>query len=233
MTKSKFLQSLIFFAIAFILTFIFNRFLPELSILGIDLKLIIVGFGPLLSGLFCYQIFNTANEYQISFSGIRPAITYTIVGIAVLLPLLLITKQSKATIIFSIITQFIYSLGEEFGWRHYLLNLTKGMNKWIVPFFMGTIWFFWHYSLIDEPIKVLTGQDIPIFVGIPITILILSILSFLWCDLTIKTQSVLIPTVAHAITKYGDQKSIGIVILLLLLLQIFWNKLKLGQVKTS
>jgi hypothetical protein len=229
MTKIKLLQSLAFFAIAYGLTFIFNRFLPQINLSGIDIKLIIVGFGPLLSGLICYQIFKTQNNYQISFIGVRPVITYAIIGIAILLPILLITKVSKEIIIFSIITQFIYSFGEEFGWRHYLLNLTNGMNKWVVPFFIGTIWFFWHYSLLDNPIKVITGQDIPIFAGIPLTILILSLLSFLWCDLTIKTKSILIPTVAHSITKYGDKTSILVVIFLLLLLQIFWNKLKIGQ----
>lgn len=233
MTKRNLLQALTFFAIAFGLTFIFNRFLSHIDFAGIDIKLILVGFGPLLSGLICYKAFNTSNNYQISLSGISPVITFSVVGIAVILPLLFINKFSKETIIISMITQIIYSFGEEFGWRHYLLNLTIGMNKWVAPFFMGTIWFFWHYSLIDNPIKVLTGQDIPLIVGIPLTILILSILSFLWCDLTIKTKSILIPTIAHAITKYGDKNSIGIVILLLLILQLSWNKLKLGQRKIA
>lgn len=227
---TKLIPSLTFFGIAFALTYTFDRFLPSILLTGIDFKLIIVGMGPLLSGLFCYAIFKTPNHYQISLQGSRPFITFTILGIAILLPILLNSNYSKETIIISIITQFTYSLGEEFGWRHYLLNLTSGMNKWVVPFFMGTLWFFWHYSLIDNPIKVLTGQDISVLAGIPITIFILSLLSFLWSDLTIKTKSILIPTIAHSITKYGDKTSIIIVILLLLLLQIFWKKFKMDPI---
>ncbi len=129
MIKNKLFQSLTFFVIAFGLTFLLDKYLPEISYLGIQIKLILVGLGPLLSGLICYKIFETKNEYQITLHGIRPIITYSIIAIAVLLPLFLIKKVSKETIIISIITQFIYSFGEEFGWRHYLLNLTKGMNK--------------------------------------------------------------------------------------------------------
>lgn len=106
MTRTKYFQVLIFYAMAFGLAFLLNRCLPEIKTAQIDIKTIITGFGPLLGGLFCYQFFGTKNTHRISLSGVRPVIRYGIIGLAVLLPLLLITRVSKERISFSFITQF-------------------------------------------------------------------------------------------------------------------------------
>lgn len=223
MQKKTLISVLTFFVLAVILTFLINQF-PPVHIWKIDITPILCGFGPLLSGMLCYQLFKTENVHQVNFNGLRPGITYGILGVAVLLPLLFINRLSKEAVLISILTQFVYSFGEEFGWRHYLQNATAGINKFVKPILIGTIWFAWHFSFIGNPIKVISGQDMPIVAGIPFCILILSILAFLWGDLVIKTKSILIPTIAHSITKFGDLYSVGIVLTLLLLLQIFWKK---------
>lgn len=231
MHKNKLIPLFTYFVLAFGIAFSLNRWLPDMRIVSVDLTAILTGLGPLLSGLICYRLFNLPNSYRITFSGVQPVITYAVLALMALLPVLFITKVPKTVIIASIITQFLYSLGEEYGWRHYLQNLTAGTSRWVWPFVTGTLWFFWHYSLVDNPVRVLTGQNLPPLIGIPVAILFLSLFSFLWGDLTVKTKSILMPAIAHSITKFGDGMSIGIVVTILLFLQIFWYKLKLGQPK--
>lgn len=214
----------VYFLGAFGLTFLFSR-LPEFSLGTIDVKEILCGWGPLLSGLICYKVFNVPNQYRISLNGAKPYLTWGIVLLALLLPFLTIHTVSKTTILSAVTSQFIYSLGEEFGWRHYLQNATHGLNPWGRYVLIGCLWFFWHYSFTNDPVRAMTGQPIPPLIGIPLCIGILAVFSFVWGDLVIKTRSILLPTVAHYLPKAGGTIALGIVVTLLILVQIGWKRI--------
>lgn len=125
-----------FFLIAFGLTFAFNH-LPAIPVYAVDLKStifytvdlkdIICGFGPLISGLTCYKIFKTKTDYSIG--GTQPIKAWISV-IACIVTFLFTNKtHSIAPNLLIISTQLIYCFGEEFGWRHYLQSATNGLNK--------------------------------------------------------------------------------------------------------
>lgn len=223
MNNSKLLPILVYFLGAFGLTFAFG-YLPELTLGTIDCKDILLGWGPLLSGLVCYRLFKVPNHYAVSLNGAKPYLTWGIVFLALLLPFLTINSVSKTTILSSVVSQFVYSFGEEFGWRHYLQNATAGFNQWVRYPLIGCLWFLWHYSFTDDPVRAMAGQSIPPLIGIPMFIVLLSVFSFIWGDLVIKTRSILLPTVAHYLPKAGGSISLGIVVTLLILIQVGWKR---------
>jgi membrane protease YdiL (CAAX protease family) len=116
----------IFFAIAFGLTSLASQ-LPDLAIGTLNIKLHLCGFGPLVSGLICYRLPKTRNAIGVSLLGTRSAFS-----VAVCLPLTAVcltqTKHDLTVVLVYALTQFVYCLGEEFGWRHYLQNATSFMN---------------------------------------------------------------------------------------------------------
>ena len=224
MNKGKLLPIIVYFLGACSLTFAFSQ-LPKLTLGAIDCKDILCGWGPLFSGLVCYQLFKIPNQYTISLNGARPYLTWGIVFLALLLPFLTINTVSKTTIFSSVVSQFVYSFGEEFGWRHYLQNATAGFNPWGRYLLIGCLWFLWHYSFTNDPVKAIAGQPIPSLVGIPLFISLLSLFSFLWGDLVIKTRSILLPTVAHYLPKAGGTVSLGILVTLLILIQVGWKRI--------
>ncbi|WP_460941526.1 CPBP family intramembrane glutamic endopeptidase [Spirosoma daeguense] len=142
-----------------------------------------------------------------------------------LLPFLTINTVSKTTIFSSVVSQFIYSFGEEFGWRHYLQNATAGFKPWERYILIGCLWFLWHYSFTSDPVRAMAGQPIPSLIGIPLFIILLSLFSFIWGDLVIKTRSILLPTVAHYLPKAGGTVALGLVVAVLILIQIGWKRL--------
>ncbi len=224
MNKRRLLSIGVYFLGAFGLTFLFSQ-LPKLMLGGIDVKDILCGWGPLLSGLICYKVFSVPNQHKISLSGAKPYLTWSLVFLALLLPFLTSYTVSKRTILISVASQFIYSFGEEFGWRHYLQNATYGLKPWGRYVLIGCLWFLWHYSFTDDPVRAMAGQPIPPSIGIPVSIGMLSLFSFIWGDLVIKTRSILLPTVAHYLPKAGGTIALGIVVSLLILVQVGWKQL--------
>lgn len=224
MKKGKLVPILVYFVGAFSLTFAFSQ-LPKWTIGTLDCTDILCGWGPLFSGLACYQFFKVPNQYTISLKGTKPYLTWGIVGLALLLPFLTINTVSKTTILSSVVSQFVYSFGEEFGWRHYLQNATAGLNAWGRYLLIGSLWFLWHYSFTKDPVQAMTGQSIPALIGIPLSVGGLSVFSFIWGDLVIKTRSILLPTVAHYLPKAGGTVSLSVVVALLVLIQVSWKRL--------
>lgn len=197
------------------------------------MKDILCGWGPLLSGLICYKVFNVSNQYRISLNGAKPYLTWSIVFLALLLPFLTINTVSKRAILISVVSQFMYSFGEEFGWRHYLQNATYGLNPWGRYLLIGCLWFLWHYSFTDDPVRAMAGQQIPPLVGIPLSIGILSLFSYIWGDLISKTRSILLPTVAHYLPKAGGTMALGIVVTILIFIQVGWKRINRHIATTS
>ncbi len=225
MRSNSVIQLLSFFILACGFTFLAS-FLPSINFYGVDVRTIICCMGPLLAGLFCYSVFKTENTYQISLTGVKPILIFPVFSLAILLPILLYKGLDRSAIIAVVINQLVIAFCEEFGWRHYLLNVTANCNRWLQAFIIGSIWVFWHFSYAVQPVEAILGKDLPILTGLLIAIPLLSVLAVLWGDLVMKTRSLLVPITAHSLLKFGDPITIGIVVVLLHSIQIFWYKLK-------
>jgi hypothetical protein len=189
MTKQTALSIITFFVIAFGLTFEFSK-LPAILFYSVDIKDFLCGFGPLISGLVCYKLFSTTTTYSI---GTQPLKIWVIVIISAITFSLTNSKNSFGFNLLFALSQIIYCFGEEFGWRHYLQSVTNQTRKWLQPFIIGFVWFCWHFSWLQEPIKAITAQNINASLPALIisAILVLTLISFLLALLMNKHQSVL------------------------------------------
>lgn len=228
--KQNVLPVLSFFVFAFTLSWLTNKFIPPVTVGPLDIKTILTGLGPALSGLLCYAFFKTPNTYHISLGGARPLLSYGLLILAVLVPLLMSQdRTNKAILTGSILTQLMYTLGEEVGWRHYLQNATRDFSKWGQALVIGVLWFLWHYSILNDPTTMLTGQAIPFYLGIPGLIILLTLLSQLLGSIVIRTQAVLLPTLIHYIGKVGSGSAALIIISLVLAIYLVWPKFSVKE----
>ncbi len=218
------IQLLTFFLLAFAFSFLANR-LPLSSFKGLDIKTILCGMGPLLSGILCYRIFKQPNSQKITIGGNRPYLAYGVLLIAASLPYLFSHAAGKQVLSLSIFSNLVYCAGEEFGWRHFLQNSLSATRRWLRPFIIAAIWFAWHFSFIDNPLQTLSPvQGLHPLAAAAVIYLFLSILAFLWGDITEKSQSLLFAITAHAVLKFGDMVTVASVLTLILVLHFSWKK---------
>ena len=222
MTKQTALSIITFFIIAFGLTFAFSKF-PSIPFYSVDIKDILCGFGPLISGLICYKVFATPTNYSII--GTQPLKVWLIVFISATTFILTNSKSSFRFNLLFALTQIIYCFGEEFGWRHYLQSATNKTNRWLQPLIIGLIWFCWHFSWLQEPLKAMTGQNMnaPLPAVIISVILSLTLISFLLGLIMNRTQSVLLPTVLHFASK-TNMPTIAVTLTLVIIVTLTWKK---------
>jgi membrane protease YdiL (CAAX protease family) len=226
MNKQTTLSIITFFVLAFAISFVFSK-LPVFSYQSINSKDIICGFGPLISGLICYQIFKTPTTYSIT--GSQPLKAWLVVLVAGV-TFVLTTKGDLGFNLIFFVSQIIYCFGEEFGWRHYLQSATNNLHKWLQPCVIGTVWFAWHYSWLPNPVAAMLGQNMNAPLPIAIMIAIFSLIlftSFLGLLIT-NTNSVLFPTVIHFILK-TNTPTLFITLSLVLIFIFTWDKFKIGQ----
>lgn len=123
--------------------------------------------------------------------------------------LLELIKQPM-TLLLTIAIYFFTALGEEIGWRGYLVNqLNKLYGKQRAALISGIIWSLWHAPLF------LSGyvSTIPLWYQAPIYVLQMIVVSFIMCYMSIKTRSVWPAVVLHfldnLISQYIFGQSIG------------------------
>lgn len=226
MTK-KLRDVAIYFTIAFGLTFFASQ-ISDRAFGTFAIKLILCGFGPLASGLICYRLLKTRNAIGISLLGTRPVFSVAVCIVPLTTFCLTQTKHDLIVILVYALTQFVYCFGEEFGWRHYLQNATSHMNEWLQSFTIGTLWFFWHYSFLDDISSKMPGPNVPALIFPPIMIVLLSLTSYLFGKMVERSKSVLFPVAGHLLFKTGliSMLVTGCVICAIL---IFWNRLPFGE----
>ncbi len=222
--KQPILPIVVFAFFAFAFSWAVNQFFPTLVYLGVDVKEVMTGCGPALSGLICYRVFGIPNTFKLSLAGSKPIVVCSITFLSLLLPILLIHQSNKLALIGLVCSQFAYTLGEEFGWRHYLQNAVAGFAKWQQASITGIIWFFWHYAILNDPTTMLTGKPVPFYVGIPLFILLLVLLSKLFSDIVVRTQAVFLPLVLHYIGKVNST-SMLIMYILIVAVYLAWHRI--------
>lgn len=219
----------IFIALAAGLTFLASR-LPELKFGVFNLKLLLCGCGPLVSGLICYWVLKTKNVTGVSILGARPVFSVAVCVVPLVVFCLTQSKGELAVLLVYAVAQLLYCFGEEFGWRHYLQNATGLMNEWAQSFLIGVLWFFWHYSFIEDLPAQMLGNAVPGWAFPPVMIVLLSLLSYLFGMMVRRTKSVLFPTAGHLLFKTG-MVSLVVTGCLMAVLLIFWNRLPGGERK--
>lgn len=221
----------VFFVVAFGLTFLASQ-LPDLALGNFNFKLILCGFGPLVSGLLCYQFLKTKNSLGISLLGTRPVLSVALCILSLVTFCLTQTEHELTLVLSYFLAQTLYCFGEQFGWRHYLQNATSFMNEWPQSFLIGLLWFCWHYSFIDDMSSKMLGREMPALVFTPIMIILLSLLSYLFGMMVKRTQSILFPVTAHLLFKTGlvTMLVMGGVMCVML---IFWDSHPLNKKERS
>lgn len=220
-------NSAIFFVIAFGLTFAASQ-LPELAVGKFSINLLLWGSGPLLSGLLCYQLLKTKNTLGITLLGTRPLFSLLVCIVPLITVCFTQTKHDLWVIFLYMMIQLVYCFGEEFGWRHYLQNATNYMNEWVQSFLIGSLWYCWHYSFLDDLQSKLLGTNLPAWIFPPVMIVLLSLQSFLFGKMVKISRSILFPTAGHFLFKTGLTSMI-ITGCLMCVILVFWNKLPFGK----
>ena len=100
--KQNLLPILVFFLLAFVLSWLANEFIPPLTVRYPDVKTILTGLAPAVSGLLCYVIFKTPNTNRTSPGGTRPLFSYGSAFLVLLLPLLMSRKATYPVLVGSI-----------------------------------------------------------------------------------------------------------------------------------
>ena len=225
--SKKLRDVVIFFAIAFGLTFLASQ-LPDLAVGVLNIKLLLYSFGPLASGLICYGLLKTKNDIGVSLLGTKPVFSVAVCIVPLATLCLTQTKHDLSVILVLFLARFAYCFGEEFGWRHYLQNATSSMNEWLQSFLIGSLWFAWHYSFLEDMSSRMLGTDLPPLIFPPITIVLLSLTSFLFGVMVKRSKSVLFPAAGHLLFKTNLVTMLvtGCVMCVIL---VFWNKLPFGE----
>ena len=112
---------------------------------------------------------------------------------AALNPILIIAMQVGSALTFAPIFNTIFAMGEELGWRGFLLPKLLPLGQWKAILISNIIWGLWHAPAIVQ------GQNYPgypiagIFMMVVFTILLGTILSWLY----LNTKSPWTPALAH------------------------------------
>lgn len=223
MKNSAYLPIITFSVLAFLFSYTLNK-VPFPSPSGIDLRDIACGFGPLLSGHLCYLLFKTPTTYSVD--GKQPLLAWGIVLTATLTFVLTSTGQPLIASLRYAGLQLLYCFGEEFGWRHYLQSATRQLNSWLQAFVIGTVWFIWHYSWLDNPVKAMLGQsaNAPLPIMLLITVVVLSLFSAFAGQIMRRTNALLLPVLLHFSIK-TNSATLAVSVVLIVLAMMNWDKL--------
>ncbi len=217
---------IVFYVIAFVVTYLAHK-LPDYTFGSFSLNLLLCSCGPLLGGLVGYQLLKTKNVIGISLLGTRPVFSCIVCVIPVVMLCVTQSKHDLSLILLFAAANFAYCFGEEFGWRHYLQNATNFMTEWRQSFLIGTLWFFWHFSFLED-VSSRMGMELPKLVFPPVMITLLSLLSYLFGLMVKRSKSILFPTVGHLLFKTGLTTMIvtGCVMCVIL---VMWDRLPFAK----
>lgn len=111
----------------------------------------------------------------------------------------MLLTQIALSLVLAPILNFVTCLGEEIGWRGYLLpNLCKKYTPIISTLITGVIWGIWHAPMIAMGHNYGLGYKTAPFGGILAMILFCVFVGSLFSYLTLKTKSALPATIGHA-----------------------------------
>ncbi len=131
-------------------------------------------------------------EFDPEFSLVRDSMTNAPGG-ANIEPLLVIVVQSAFAILLAPFVNVLFGLGEELGWRGYLLPRLLPLGQWKAILISGVIWGLWHAPVIVQ------GHNYPGYPlsGILMMIALTTLLGTIFAWLYLKTLSPWAPALGH------------------------------------
>lgn len=235
--KTSWIRVLLFYAIAFSISGLFNSgYLTPLyqkltdGLIIKNWSFLPAGIGTLVAALFAFKydknlnhtitLFGNSNVKNIIIS-LVPVLVFTTIGLKNDIQI----NEHSYGLAFSFIALF-YAITEEIFWRSYLLDILRSTNKFIYSLIIGTLWWAWHFRF-D------TSFDFTWF------LLICIAGTFLLCQFANETKSYLASAGLHSLiiltTSNGEMTKLktiglGISIILWLLIGKFWEKGKIEGV---
>jgi uncharacterized protein len=147
-------------------------------------------FLALVAGLFTWLL--GAGRLDLTFTAIRSALPQTD-GAPALTPGLMVAMQVLAAFTIGPLFNVLFAMGEELGWRGFLLPQLESLGTWRAILISNVIWGIWHAPAI------LQGHNYPgrpvlgLFMMVVFCILLGTILSWLY----FQTRSSWAPALAH------------------------------------
>ncbi len=105
----------------------------------------------------------------------------------------IIALQVGAAILFAPLLNTLFAVGEELGWRGFLLPQLMPLGKWKAIIISNIIWGLWHAPAIAQGHNYPGYPVLGIFMMVVLTVLVGTILSWLY----LETQSPWAPALAH------------------------------------
>lgn len=114
-------------------------------------------------------------------------------------PALLLVIAIVSSILIGGVVNFIFTFGEELGWRGFLYNELRHLGFWKSNLIIGTIWGFWHAPII------LQGHNYPEHPveGVFMMVVFCIGLGFIMSWSRAKTNSVFAPAIFHGMVNAG------------------------------
>lgn len=108
-------------------------------------------------------------------------------------PWVLVLAQIAASLTFAPLINTVFALGEELGWRGYLLPKLLPMGQWRAMVLSGVIWGVWHAPVIAQGHNYPGQPILGVFLMIGFCVLLGAIMSWLY----LETRSPWAPALAH------------------------------------
>lgn len=151
--KNLLIKILIFFIIAFTLSFFLNLLPNPLVLIGYKINLN-YAFGPFISAIIVSYFYKTPLQLNLfSENNWVRRIEFIGLGIFVIGTLVSYVQTGKSNypvFFLGIFLSLLYNLLEEAGWRVFLGNELSKYSFWVIVIISTALWFFWHYSFRDE-----------------------------------------------------------------------------------
>ncbi len=124
------------------------------------------------------------------------------------LALISIISQTALAFTLAILINMIFTFGEEFGWRGYLLPKLAPLGGVRAAIIVGVVWGLWH-----APVIILNGYNYPghPWLGVGMMVIFTTALSMVFTWLRFRSGSVWPPTLAHA--AYNGQAGFATILL--------------------
>ncbi len=139
---------LVFYSIAISLRYYIADYKPDfLQNINLYLKVLLLGIGPLIGGVFVVKVLNRPFNLSLFSIGfwktaiivLTPIVLFSLVGI-------LDTGKPYLTAPRLVGVIMLYALFEEFGWRGYLQSELSGLKNIYKYLIISVLWFVWHLN---------------------------------------------------------------------------------------
>ncbi len=153
-------------------------------------------FLPILLSLltFAFSLLFGTGKFDSSFTFLAETVANAPAGTEIPPLEVIVLSQSLFAITLAPFINILFAMGEELGWRGFLLPLLRPLGDWQALLLSGFVWGIWH-----APTTLLHGYNFPLhpYLGILVMTVGCMLLGVILGWLYLKTQSPWAPALAH------------------------------------